>query len=156
MQIKKKPSLAKLKVGLYANIHLFDYGIDTVSLPYSSDTERKGKEGKGRERISCPIESDDKEIVDLIWIKSSQKGRERSSRKSLAQEWSKIPKGERPTREVIDAALDAWRLSEKWQTGYGEGIHRWVKERQWENLPEPMRGKHSLNPKENEIEIPDL
>jgi len=36
----------------------------------------------------------------------------------------------------IAAALDAWKRSKKWRDGFAEGGHRWLKNRQWENLPE--------------------
>lgn len=133
-QVINKPKPSKIK-------HLFDSSIDTVSLPYQSDTEGKGKEqGKeqGMELISCPISSDDSEILGMIWSHAPSSSRERSSKKSLEGEWKKLPKKSKPTREQLEHALKAWQQSQKWKTGYAEGIHRWVKKRQWENIPEPM------------------
>jgi hypothetical protein len=164
-QVINKPKPSKIKC-------LFDECINTVSIQYQSNTERKGKEhgmDQGMELISCPISSDESEILNLIWSKAPSAGRERSSKKKLADAWSKIPKSKRPTESLIVEALDAWNKSAKWTDGYAEGIHIWVKDQQWENIPEPATAtprpmsfgvkspnlSHALYPGEERAEIPD-
>ncbi len=95
---------------------------------------RKGKE-QGKE-ISCPISSDENEILKMIWSGCPKEGRERSGKQKLADAWRKIPAKDKPTKAIIENALTAWNASNKWQTGFCEGIEKWVKNRQWENLPE--------------------
>jgi hypothetical protein len=65
--------------------------------------------------------------------------RTRSSKHQCRTEWIRIPKHERPTiQEAIDA-LKVWNRCEQWKkdgNAYVPGLHRWIKARQWENLPE--------------------
>jgi len=113
----------------------------------ASKEEGKGKEqGKGMEMdLSCPISSDDSEILKLIWDRVPRVSRERSSKKQLAEQWRKIkPK---PNKETLQTALSAWNETAKWKEGYAEGVHIWVQNRQWENIPEPEKKKNeSLHP----------
>jgi hypothetical protein len=93
-------------------------------------------EGKGKE-ITCPISSDDSEILKLIWESCPKQGRERSSKRELADAWRKLPVKNKPSMETVKAALAAWNASNKWKTGYCEGIEKWVRNMQWENIPDP-------------------
>jgi len=102
-----------------------------------ADTEAKAKvELKQIQLISCPISSDESEILKMIWSGCPKEGRERSGKQKLADAWRKIPAKDKPTKAIIENALTAWNASNKWQTGFCEGIEKWVKNRQWENLPE--------------------
>ena len=105
-------------------------------------TERNGREWKGMERkenniasSSCPISSNDSDW-ELIWKNSLKVSRERSSRVKTEKAWKAIKANERP--DILDVlnALEAWKASEKWQGGFAEGIHIWIKDKQWLNIPE--------------------
>jgi hypothetical protein len=93
------------------------------------------KEGKGKE--SCP-QADVPEIA-FIWSNSPPAGKMRSSKKQLDAAWKKLRV--KPSIEELKAGLDAWNKSEKWRDGYAEGIHIWVTNEQWENLPEAATNK---------------
>ena len=120
----------------------FESCTNTVSIPYQDRLEGKGTgnkgtgKGKEMELISCPISSDESEILKMIWSGCPKEGRERSGKQKLADAWRKIPAKDKPTKAIIENALTAWNASNKWQTGFCEGIEKWVKNRQWENLPE--------------------
>jgi hypothetical protein len=106
---------------------------------HAGKAEGKGREGnmegKGKE-ITCPISSDDSEILKLIWESCPKQGRERSSKRELADAWRKLAAKNKPTMETVKHALTAWNESNKWKTGFCEGIEKWVRNMQWENLPE--------------------
>jgi len=110
--------------------------------------------GKGKD-LSCP-QADDEECL-LIWSKTPAMGKQRSSKKQLAQAWKKIKN--RPSIETLTQALDAWNDSKKWKEGYCEGIHIWVTNEQWENLPKPeetgYRSRHP-NDTQEQYEIKEL
>lgn len=104
--------------------------------------EGKGKEGnkeRNGKEVSCPITSDESEILKLIWNNAPKEGRERSSKKDLLKSWTKTPLADKPEKEELQKALNAWNASKKWKTGYAEGIHIWVEKQQWLNLPDPMQ-----------------
>jgi hypothetical protein len=133
-QVINKPKASKIKA-------FFDDATDTVSIPDPYRLEGKGTGSKGTRKgadISCPISSDESEILKLIWDNAPKVGRERSSKKELMGAWKKTPSTQRPNCDQLQSALNAWNASKKWQTGYAEGIHLWVQNQQWENLPEPM------------------
>jgi hypothetical protein len=110
--------------------------------------------GKGKD-LSCP-QADDEECL-LIWSKTPAMGKQRSSKKQLAQAWKKIKN--RPSIETLTQALDAWNDSKKWKEGYCEGIHIWVTNEQWDNLPKPeetgYRSRHP-NDTQEQYEIKEL
>lgn len=103
---------------------------------HAGKAEGKGMEGnkEGKGRDFCPDPPD--ECV-LIWKNSPPISHERSSKVKLADEWRKLPKKHRPDVETLKEALAAWNRCSKWSNGFAEGIHLWVKNRQWENLPDP-------------------
>lgn len=79
-------------------------------------------------------------ILDQLWRRAPKKGRERSSRRQLANAWSRIPAGERPPDTDLLEALERWKQGEKWTRDGGdfvEGIHRWIGNRAWRDVPEP-------------------
>jgi hypothetical protein len=147
-QVINKPKTSKIK-------EFFDYGSNTVSIRDEYRLERKGTgskgTGKGMELISCPISSDESEILKMIWSGCPKEGRERSGKQKLADAWRKIPAKDKPTKAIIENALTAWNASNKWQTGFCEGIEKWVKNRQWENLPESQGMTPTSIPTDDDI-----
>lgn len=132
-QVINKPKASKIKA-------LFEYGSNTVSIRDEYRLERKGTGNKGTRNgtgISCPISSDDSEFVKFIWNRVPSKSRERSSKKDLTDAWVKT--SDKPNITTLRDAIDAWIISAKWMDGFCEGVHLWVKKRQWENLPEPAK-----------------
>jgi len=101
--------------------------------------EGKGREGnkerKGKE--SCP-QADVPEVA-FIWSNSPPAGKMRSSKKQLADAWKKLRI--KPTIEELKTGLDAWNKCPKWRDGYAEGIHIWLTNEQWDNLPEAATNK---------------
>lgn len=129
---KSKPSKIK---GLYTD------GSNTVSLPDESGLEGKGTgkgNGTGKGKTSCPIPSDEKECA-FIWSNMPSASKMRSSKKQLAQAWKKLRV--KPSLEELKTGLDAWNKCSKWREGFSEGVHIWVENQQWENLPEPAQSK---------------
>jgi len=90
---------------------------------------------------SILINAMDGEVLDLIWKMATAKGRERSSKANLRKAWQKIPQDKKPNKEEIEKALRAWNASQKWKDGFSEGIHLWVQNEQWDNLPLPDKSQ---------------
>lgn len=140
-QVINKSKSSKIKA-------FFDDATDTVLIPDSYRPERNREQGnkgtrKGQE-VSCPITSDESEILKLIWNNAPKEGRERSSKKDLLKSWTKTPLADKPEKEELQKALNAWNASKKWKTGYAEGIHIWVEKQQWLNLPDPMQENKTM------------
>lgn len=121
----------------------------------ASQEEWKGMEeevehGKGKD-LSCPL-ADDEDLL-LIWKNAHPLGRQRSSKKKLAQAWKKVKS--KPSSETLDASLRAWASSQKWIDGFCEGIHIWVDNEQWGNPPEPAeegyKSRHRNDPQAGQI-----
>lgn len=77
--------------------------------------------------------------LDMLWKIAVATARNRSSKQKCRVAWNMIPKAERPTIEVLLAALTAWNKSPDWKkdnNSYVPGLDKWIKARQWENLPE--------------------
>jgi len=109
----------------------------------ASQEEWKGMEEEvehGKD-LSCPL-ADLPECL-LIWSKAPAIGKQRSSKKQLAQQWKKIK--HKPSIETLADALSAWTESQKWKDGYCEGIHIWVTNEQWDNLPEKATSSRTLS-----------
>ena len=67
-------------------------------------------------------------------------GRERSSKLKVEDAIRKIPSKDRPTPDELAAAVAKWKRSESWTKDGGSfvpGAHRWITDRQWENIPDP-------------------
>jgi hypothetical protein len=78
------------------------------------------------------------EILKSIWDQSPPMGRQWSSPEKLKSSWMEIPEAQRPTKEIVIHALNAWCASEAWQKDGGRWVqatHNWIKDRQWENIP---------------------
>lgn len=80
--------------------------------------------------------------LDLLWKAARPIARTRSSKIRCRTEWQRIPAHERPTIQTILDALTIWNRCAEWKKDGGAfipGLHRWIKDRQWENLPEDAR-----------------
>lgn len=132
---KPKPSIIKEDFIIQEQSKTHPRTIQDASQEEGKGMEKEAeKEGK---RITCPISSDDNEILKLIWESCPKQGRERSSKPKLADAWRKLTAKNKPSMETVKNALEAWNASNKWKTGFCEGIEKWVRNMQWENLPEP-------------------
>lgn len=77
--------------------------------------------------------------LELLWQAALPKSRERSSKHRCRTAWNRIPQGERPRVEVMITALKAWNRCQAWKGEgglYAPGLHRFIAERMWEDLPE--------------------
>jgi hypothetical protein len=100
--------------------------------------EGKGREGKGKEQDSCP-QADEKALLLEIWNLAPSKSRTRSSKKKVFDAWKRIPKQSRPTPLDLITAIKAWSACEDWTKEggqYAPGLHLWIKDQKWEDLPE--------------------
>lgn len=80
--------------------------------------------------------------LDQLWKLAMPTARTRSSKFQCRTEWNRIPKHERPTVQIAVDALRIWNRCEEWKkdgNAFVPGLHRWIKARQWENLPETSR-----------------
>jgi len=81
-------------------------------------------------------------FLEELWGAAPAKSKTRSSKKQLADAWAAIkPK---PDKDEVMRVLALWTESEEWTKDGGQfatGIHRWVKNRQWENAPEDAHPK---------------
>jgi hypothetical protein len=77
--------------------------------------------------------------LDPLWKAALPISRARSSKHQCRKEWNLIPKAQRPDIDTIVNALKAWNRSPEWKKdgcAYAPGLHRFIKERRWEDLPE--------------------
>lgn len=77
--------------------------------------------------------------LELLWKAALPTARTRSSKQQCRIEWNRIPRHERPTVQTAVDALRIWNRSEEYKkdgNAFVPGLHRWIKARQWENLPE--------------------
>ena len=77
--------------------------------------------------------------LDLLWKAALSKSRERSSKHLCRIEWNRVPKHDRPPVQQAVTALKAWNRSEEWKkdgNAFAPGLHRFIKNRMWEDLPE--------------------
>jgi hypothetical protein len=77
--------------------------------------------------------------LDILWQTALPKSRERSSKHRCRTAWNRIPQSERPRVEVLISALKVWNRCEAWRADsglYAPGLHRFIGERMWEDLPE--------------------
>lgn len=80
--------------------------------------------------------------LDMLWKAALPIARLRSSKFQCRQEWQRIPAHERPpVKSAIDALL-LWNRCFEWKKDGNQfvpGLHRWIKLRQWENVPDDVR-----------------
>jgi hypothetical protein len=77
--------------------------------------------------------------LELLWKAALPTARTRSSKHQCRIEWNRIPKHDRPPVQIAIQALRIWNRCEEYKkdgNAYVPGLHRWIKSRQWENLPE--------------------
>lgn len=80
--------------------------------------------------------------LDLLWDAALPTARVRSSKRQCRTEWMRIPIAERPPVKDVLAALRAWNRCDEWRkdcSAFVPGLHRWIKNRQWENVPQNER-----------------
>jgi hypothetical protein len=90
--------------------------------------------------------------LDMLWKTAPPTARTRSSKVQCRQAWARIPAGERPSVQILLDALASWMRCPEWRADGGAfipGLHRWIANRQWENLPEapPAPSRHRTAPK---------
>lgn len=77
--------------------------------------------------------------LEILWQTALPKSRERSSKHRCRTAWNRIPQSERPRVELMLAALKAWNRCDEWKKDggqYAPGLHRFIGERLWEDLPQ--------------------
>lgn len=80
--------------------------------------------------------------LEMLWKAALPIARTRSSKHACRVEWNRVPRHERPTVSDALDALKTWNRCEEWRkegNAYVPGLHRWIKNRQWENIPEVSR-----------------
>jgi len=77
--------------------------------------------------------------LDMLWKLALPMSRTRSSKQQCRIEWNKIPKADRPTVDDLLKALKVWNRCDEWKKDgntFVPGLHKWIKTRAWEDLPE--------------------
>ncbi len=77
--------------------------------------------------------------LDMLWKAAPPMARTRSSKHKCRQQWLRIPESERPKIAEVINAMRAWSRCWDWKKDGGlfvPGLHKWIAERRWENLPE--------------------
>ena len=77
--------------------------------------------------------------LELLWKSALPIARIRSSKYRCRVEWNRIPQHERPTVKTALSALHAWNRCDEWKKDsnqFAPGLHRFIKERLWEDVPE--------------------
>lgn len=69
-----------------------------------------------------------------FWEAYHPKGRERSSKKQVLAEWTKLRPDEATVTGIM-AGLAAWSESDGWRRGFAPGAHRFLNLRKWEEPP---------------------
>lgn len=80
--------------------------------------------------------------LDMLWAAALPIARNRSSKIQCRTEWLRIPLSARPPVRTVIEALKIWNRCEEWKkdgNAFVPALHRWIKNRQWENLPESSR-----------------
>lgn len=81
--------------------------------------------------------------LDMLWKAAPPMARTRSSKFRCRQSWNRIPESERPKIAEVINAMRAWSRCWDWKKDGGmfvPGLHKWISERRWENLPEDTAG----------------
>ena len=80
-----------------------------------------------------------------FWDAYDAKGRERSSRSQVSDEWKRL----RPDTAIIAEIMDgvaAWTASQSWQDGFAPGAHRFLKLGKWRERPATNGGTRHAPP----------
>ena len=139
-----KADIAEAEAEAYSEAESF---FESQELPNNVRNEPKGNR----------TTSDLSPLVSAVWSDFPKMGRERSSKLKVEDALRKIPSKDRPTADELAAAVAKWRRSESWTKEGGSfvpGAHRWITDRQWENIPDPASTtKPSRHAGLNTIEI---
>ena len=76
--------------------------------------------------------------IYALWQAAPPMARQRSSTREVVTAWLDACKAGAPSQDELIQSIDAWKRSKKWAENGGEyieGLHRWIKNRQWENPP---------------------
>lgn len=114
-----------------------------------------GESGELSLEVDTPPETDPTpeqrtEFLRKFWEMTPGLGRERSSKKKVAAAWDAIKKSDRPPFEVVLDAMEAWCRSESWTKDGGkfvQGIHIWLNDQQWEQIPDAAASQSKANRK---------
>lgn len=85
------------------------------------------------------------EPLAKLWSAALPNNRVRSSKKQVAAEWHKIKN--KPNINELLTAIEAWKNGKKWTKENGEfaeGLHLWIKNQQWENVPEAPKKENLI------------
>jgi len=109
--------------------------------------QRRGEERRVEERREeeglCP-QADEKGILLDLWNLAPEMSRRRSSKAQVFEAWQKIKKADRPDRDSLMSAMEAWSRCEEWtkeNAQFPHGLHLWIKRRQWENIPNDVSAR---------------
>ncbi len=102
--------------------------------------------------------------LDLLWKAALPMSRKRSSKHLCRAAWNRLPKHERPAVADAIAALKAWNRCDEWRKNdamFAPGLHRFISERKWEDLPEgghadPLARYRCTAPKNQLVDPNDL
>jgi hypothetical protein len=111
------------------------------------------REGSGLRLVIQNPDSPQLHDSEELWNASLPIARNRSSKLKVKKAWDAIPKRERPVLSDAIAALKRWNRCDAWRKDSNQfvpGLHRWITDRQWENLPEtddrPAPSRYRSNP----------
>ncbi len=114
---------------------------DIAEAEADTEVEEETKTTSNSTSDSAPVASDEtKAFLQELWSLSIQ--RTRTSKQKVAAAWRKIPTKHKPQFAAVLDAYRAWLRCEAWTKDGGQfvcGLHVWVNDRQWENIPEPAR-----------------
>jgi|GEM_PF-4473962 len=102
--------------------------------------------------------------LDLLWKAALPMSRKRSSKHLCRAAWNRLPQAERPLVADAITALKSWNRDDEWRKNDGmfaPGLHRFISERKWEDLPEgshadPLARYRCTAPKSQPIPASDL
>tara|TARA_R110000765_G_scaffold50352_4_gene102365 strand:- start:5100 stop:5789 length:690 start_codon:yes stop_codon:yes gene_type:complete len=105
-------------------------------------TKKNVRKEEGKNERNNTVSDETKVTLLELWNKSPKPCRARSSKKQVMAEWKKVKA--KPDRSTVVAAIIAWSKCSEWQRDDGQavqGLHLWIKNERWEDLPDPARNK---------------
>ena len=132
-QVINKPKPSKIK-------HLYNSGIDTVSIPDDSLPDGTGREGNrkdllpvtGREEVVA--ENSYPQFIEAIWTMFPPMSRQRSSKTKIHDAWRKLKT--KPLEKTVIESLKKWAVCSEWTKDNGQfaqGAHIWITDCKWES-----------------------
>ena len=116
------------------------HGSDSLNLDHNLDGNVIVKviEKKGNSKVKNTLVSDETKALLLdLWNNSPKQARNRSSKKKVADAWNRVKS--KPDKNQILDAMDAWCRCDDWRKDQGQfiqGLHIWIKDEKWEDLPD--------------------